>query len=143
MSSITTRKGVSMSAHTPTTSTVGDNLHRRAEALLGKRGYSSREYMDALVQAEDESRTAATVADLAQELLREHPKLGSLEAARVLAEARLGLHREPDDSVQATAERLARSRGTSIEAITDYRELSELYQRAERVLTATEGGTSP
>lgn len=59
--------------------------------------------------------------------------LRSLEAARVLAEVRLGVRREPEDPIQATAERLARERGTSIEAISDYRQLAALYRKAERV----------
>jgi hypothetical protein len=118
----------------------GLTLHQRAERILRKNNYSQDEYLDALLQAQAETETSASVEELAVDLLRTTPKLTSLEAARVLAEAKLGVNREPEDPVQAEAERLARERGTSLARIRSYRELAALYQEAERELAGSKTG---
>lgn len=119
----------------------GLTLHKQAERTLGKHDYTHAEYFDALVQAEAQTTKAASVEQLAQTILRERRGgVENLDVARVLAESKLGIHREPDDPIQVAAERLARSRGASIEAIRDYRQLAALYREAERVLATTGGG---
>ena len=114
--------------------TVGEGLHRRAEQILGKSNYTSNEYLGALERAEKEANAAEDVDDLAEQLLRARPALGGMDAARVLARVRLGVDSPPEDAVQREAERLAKSRGLSLDEITDYRMLAGLYAQAERNL---------
>jgi hypothetical protein len=114
----------------------GQDLHQRAERILGKRNYTHGEYLEALLQAQADTTITASVEELARELLECEPRLKTIEAARVLAEVKLGVRREPEDPVQATAERLARERGTRVDWIRDYRELAALYEEAERAIAA-------
>ena len=113
--------------------TAGQGLHERAERILGKRDYTHDEYLEALTQAQKVTATAASVEELARQILKDEPRLKTIDAARAMAEVTLGVHREPEDPVQATAERLAKERGKRLEWIRDYRELAALYEEAERV----------
>lgn len=129
-----------MSEYKPKVRLAGEALHRRAEQILGKREYDQAEYLDALERADAETRTAETVEELAERLVRERPDLTGIEAARVLARAKLGEFSQPEDPIQVAAERLARQRGGSIDSIRDYRELASLYEEAGRMVVAESGG---